>query len=167
MLFKKKEETDLIIPDKLPEKRVVELKDLRQFMLDGYKEIREVKQKNQELEDEIEKYKTSETIHNATLATLNEFKIRDEENQKEIQKLKQIINEKSTRILDLEELVNEAECNKLRIEEKEKNIEGLIKKSVKEKQKEIKIKIINLIKETKGSLSKSKLINLVETMKEE
>ena len=62
--------------------------------------------------------------------------------------------------------MNEAECNKLRIEEKEKNIEGLIKKSVKEKQKEIKIKIINLIKETKGSLSKSKLINLVETMKE-
>lgn len=45
MLFKKKEQTDLIIPDKLPEKRVVELKDLRQFMLDGYKEIREVKQK--------------------------------------------------------------------------------------------------------------------------
>ena len=162
-IFNKKENTtDLIITDKVPEKRIVELKDLRQFMIDGYNEIREVKQKNQELENKIEEYKTSETIHNATLATLNEFKMRDEENQKQIEKLKHTIDEKVTRILDLEELVNEAECNKQRIKEKEENIEITIKKSVQKTQKEIKTKIINLIKETKGNLSKSKLINLIE-----
>jgi len=162
-IFNKKENTtDLIITDKVPEKRIVELKDLRQFMIDGYNEIREVKQKNQELENKIEEYKTAETIHNATLATLNEFKMRDEENQKQIEKLKHTIDEKVTRILDLEELVNEAECNKQRIKEKEENIEITIKKSVQKTQKEIKTKIINLIKETKGNLSKSKLINLIE-----
>lgn len=162
-IFSKKENTtDLIITDKVPEKRIIELNDLRQFMIDGYNEIREVKQKNQELENKIEEYKTAETIHNATLATLNEFKIRDEENQKQIEKLKHTIDEKATRILDLEELVNETECNKKRIKEKEENIEITIKKSVQETQKEIKTKIINLIKETKGNLSKSKLINLIE-----
>ena len=162
-IFNKKENTtDLIITDKVPEKRIVELKDLRQFMIDGYNEIREVKQKNQELENKIEEYKTAETIHNATLATLNEFKMRDEENQKQIEKLKHTIDEKVTRILDLEELVNEAECNKQRIKEKEENIEITIKKSVQKTQMEIKTKIINLIKETKGNLSKSKLINLIE-----
>lgn len=162
-IFSKKENTtDLIITDKVPEKRIIELNDLRQFMIDGYNEIREVKQKNQELENKIEEYKIAETIHNATLATLNEFKIRDEENQKQIEKLKHTIDEKATRILDLEELVNETECNKQRIKEKEENIEITIKKSVQETQKEIKTKIINLIKETKGNLSKSKLINLIE-----
>lgn len=168
MFFNRKKEktTDLIISDKVPEKRVVELKDLRQFMLDGYNEIREVKQKNQELENKIEEYKMAETIHNATLATLNEFKIRDEENKKEIDKLKQTIDEKSTRILDLEELVSEAELDKQRVEEKEKNIQKTIKKSVKEKQQEIKAKVVNIIKETKGNLSKSKLINLVEKVEE-
>lgn len=166
MLFKKKEQTDLIIPDKVPEKRVVELKDLRQFMLDGYNEIRVVKQENQKLQDKIEEYKTAETIHNATLVTLNEFKIRDEENKKEIERLKQIIDEKSTRILDLEELVNEAELDKQRIEEKEKNIEKTIKKSANEKQQEVKAKIVNIIKQTKGTLSKSKLINLIEKVEE-
>ncbi len=165
-MFKKKEQTDLIIPDKVPEKRVIELKDLRQFMLDGYNEIREVKQKNQELENKIEEYKTAETIHNATLATLNEFKIRDEENKKEIERLKQTIDEKSTRILDLEDLANEAELDKQRIEEKEKNIEKTIKKSVNEKQQEVKAKIVNIIKQTKGTLSKSKLINLIEKVEE-
>lgn len=163
---KKEETTDLIIPDKVPEKRVVELNDLRQFMIDGYNEIREVKQKNQELENKIEEYKTAETIHNATLATLNEFKIRDEENKKEIEKLKQTIDEKSTRILDLEDLVNEAELNKQRIEEKEKNIDKTIKQAVKEKKKEIITNVISLIKETKGNLSKSKLINLIEKVEE-
>lgn len=168
MLFfkKEKETTDLIIPDKVPKKRVVELKDLRQFMLDGYNEIREVKQRNQELENKIEEYKTSETIHNATLATLNEFKIRDEENKKEIGKLKQTIDEKSTRILDLEDLVNEVELNKQRIEEKEKNIDKTIKQAVKEKKEKIVTNVINLIKETKGNLSKSKLINLIEKVEE-
>lgn len=165
MLFNKKIEkqsTELIISDKVPEKRVVELNDLRQFMLDGYEEIREVKQKNKELEDKIEEYKTAEIIHNATLATLNEFKIRDKENQKEIENLKKIINEKSDRILDLEDLVNEAEYNKKHIEEREKNIGNLMESAAQKAERELKEEICMLITSTKGNLSKSKLVNLIE-----
>ncbi len=169
MLFKKnkkEETTDLIITDKVPEKRVVELKDLRQFMIDGYNEIREVKQKNQELENKIEEYKTAETIHNATLAALNEFKIRDDENKKEIEKLNQVISEKSNRIIELEDLVNKAEYEKKSLEDKERNIDKTIKEEVKRNNKQTKEIIIKLIADTKGNLSKSKLVNLIETMEE-
>lgn len=86
-LFKKKEEEKIeitVIDDhkELPDFRKIAVPDLKQYLINGYNEIREVKKEKEELKNDLEKAKTYEDLYNATLVTLEEFRKRDEENKK-------------------------------------------------------------------------------------
>lgn len=59
-LFKKREQTEMITEETLPDVQQIKVPDLKQYLLNGYKEIREVKQENEKLQLKLEeesKYK--------------------------------------------------------------------------------------------------------------
>ena len=53
-LFKKKEQTEMITEEILPDVQQIKVPDLKQYLLNGYKEIREVKQDNEQLQLKLE-----------------------------------------------------------------------------------------------------------------
>ena len=60
LLFKKKEQTEMITEETLPDVQQIKVPDLKQYLLNGYKEIREVKSQNEQLQLKLEeesKYK--------------------------------------------------------------------------------------------------------------
>ena len=65
----------------LPDFRKITVPDLKQYLINGYDEIREVKKEKEILKEDLEKAKKFEDLYNSTLVVLNEFKERDEENK--------------------------------------------------------------------------------------
>ena len=60
LLFKEKEQTEMITEETLPDVQQIKVPDLKQYLLNGYKEIREVKNQNEQLQLKLEeesKYK--------------------------------------------------------------------------------------------------------------
>ena len=101
----------------LPDFRKIAVPDLKQYLIEGYEEIREVKKQKEDLKEELENAKKYKELYDATLITLNEFKTRDEENKKIQTKMDKEISEKEIKIADLKEEVNtykilETETNK-------------------------------------------------------
>lgn len=80
--------------------------DLKQYLVNGYNEIRQVKQKLEEKEEELEKEKIYKIKYDATLVTLDEFKNRDDENKEKIKKMEQKIIEKNEEIYELNSKLN-------------------------------------------------------------
>lgn len=147
----------------------VKVPDLKQYLVDGYNEIRQVKKEKIELENKLEEQKQIEHLYNGTLVTLSEFKTRDEENKKEIEHLKQIIDNKKDEIYKLEEKINNYRINEKKIEEHKeelKRIENGIHEEIdsrtKENIKQYKGELCKIIKRAKGNLSKEKIIKIIE-----
>lgn len=149
----------------LPDFRKIAIPDLKQYLIEGYEEIREVKKQREELKEELEDTKKYKDLYDATLVTLNEFKTRDEEN-KEIQtKMDREIIEKEIKIADLKEEVNNYKILETETNKKIENIEKIKQEEKNNAIKEYKEKLIEEINNTKGTISKSKLIGIISSIK--
>lgn len=85
-----KEKILSLIPKK-QELREIKVPDLKQYLVNGYNEIRQVKQEKIKLENELEEEKKNKQLYEGALVTLDEFRKRDEENNKEISRLREKI----------------------------------------------------------------------------
>lgn len=149
----------------LPDFRKITVPDLKQYLANGYKEIRDVKQKNEELKEKLENEKKYRDLYESTLIVLNEFKDRDEEN-KEIQiKMENKINEKEKEITELKEQVNTYRILETEINKKIENIELIKKETSTAVIKDYKEKLVEEINNTKGNISKSKLFSIINDVK--
>lgn len=169
--FKKEEKTEKIeitvIDDnkELPDFRKITVPDLKQYLINGYDEIREVKKEKEKLKNDLEKAKTYEDLYNATLVTLEEFRKRDEENKTNLRKLEYKINEKENEISNLKEQVNTYRILEIETNKKIENIEKIKKEEKSNGIKEYKEKLIQEITNTKGNISKSKLFSIINYIK--
>lgn len=169
--FSKKTKTEnieiTVIDDneELPDFRKIAVPDLKQYLIEGYEEIREVKKQKEDLKEELENAKKYKELYDATLITLNEFKTRDEEN-KEIQiKMDKEIIEKEIKITDLKEEVNTYKILETETNKKIENIEKIKQEERNNAIKEYQEKLIEEINNTKGPISKSKLISIISSIK--
>ena len=85
-----KEKILSLIPKK-QELREIKVPDLKQYLVNGYNEIRQVKQEKIKLENELEEEQKNKQLYEGALVTLDEFRKRDEENNKEISRLREKI----------------------------------------------------------------------------
>lgn len=148
-----KEKILSLIPKK-QEVREIKVPDLKQYLINGYEEIRQVKREKIELENQLEEQKKNEQLYNGALVTLEEFRRRDEENNKEILRLRDKIRDKQKEIDDINSKLNTYKIRQHEYDKKEKEYSENI-------EKEIKIKIIKNIKNRKGNLSKDTIINII------
>lgn len=149
----------------LPDFRKITVPDLKQYLIKGYDEIREVKKEKEILEEDLEKAKKFEDLYNSTLVVLNEFKERDEENKIIQTKLENKINEKETEIKNLKEQINTYRIIEIETNKKIDNIEKIKKEEKNNGIKEYKEKLIEEINNTKGNISKSKLLSIINDLK--
>ncbi|MBR1540711.1 MAG: hypothetical protein IJ629_06140 [Clostridia bacterium] len=160
--------SEIIVVDdnkELPDIRKIAVPDLKQYLIQGYAEIREIKAKNQELENKLEEAQKNKELYEATLVTLNEFRNRDKENKQEISKLQAKKDDLVKQIDNKTEIINNYKIreNELCRRENERDIQDTI--IANNAVKEYKQKLIDKISNTKGNISKSTLINLIEGIK--
>lgn len=168
--FDKKTSEELIVVDdnkQLPDARKISVPDLKQYLLDGYKEIRQVKQEREELKQKLEDAQKYKQLYEATLITLEEFKLRDAENQENIKQLEEKLNVKNNIISDLNETIADYAAKEHKIENILENIEDIKKQERKNSIKFYKEKLVIEIENYRGNISKSKLINLINCIKGE
>lgn len=149
----------------LPDFRKITVPDLKQYLIKGYDEIREVKKEKEILKEDLEKAKKFEDLYNSTLVVLNEFKERDEENKIIQTKLENKIDEKETEIKNLKEQINTYRIIEIETNKKIDNIEKIKKEEKNNGIKEYKEKLIEEINNTKGTISKSKLVSIIDSIK--
>lgn len=113
-----------------------------------------MKREKIQLENQLEEQKKNEQLYNGALVTLEEFRRRDEENNKEILRLRDKIRDKQKEIDDINSKLNTYKIRQHEYDKKEKEYSENI-------EKEIKIKIIENIKNRKGNLSKDTIINII------
>lgn len=83
-LFKKKENVEITVIDdnkQLPDFRKISVPDLKQYLVNGYEEIRQVRNKKEELQKKYEDALEYKKLYETTLLTLEEFEKRDNENK--------------------------------------------------------------------------------------
>lgn len=164
-LFKNKQKAEMIIEEKLPNVQQIKVPDLKQYLLNGYEEIREVKNQNEQLQLKLEEESKYKLLYDGALVTLEEFKRREKEDKDRINNLQTKLNEKQEEIYKLNDLVNTYKIKQLQVDEKLKNIDNLIQDNINSAIMNFKATIIDLIKNTKGNISKDKVCNLIQKMK--
>lgn len=163
-LFKNKQKAEMIIEEKLPDVQQIKVPDLKQYLLNGYQEIREIKQENEQLQLKLEEKSKYKLLYDGVLVTLEEFKTREEENKNKINELQTKLNEKQEEIYKLNDLVNTYKIKQLQVDEQLKNTDNLIQDNIDSAIMNFKATIIDLIKNTKGNISKDKVCNLIKRM---
>lgn len=156
-----KEKIVMLIPKKQESVKEVKVPDLKQYLVNGYEEIRQVKKENIELENQLEEEKKNKQLYEGTLVTLSEFQQRDKDNKNEINKLKNKIKEKEQEINNINSQLNTYKIRQIEYDKREKNLKNEINENVKRKINILKDNICNKIKNTKGNLSKDKVIDIV------
>ena len=163
-----KEKILALIPKKQEqevESKEIKVLDLKQYLVNGYEEIRQVKQKNIELKDKLEEESKNKQLYEGALVTLSEFQKRDEENKKEITKLENKLEKKQKEIENLNSTLNTYKINEYEFNKRKSELENEIEKVVKKTINLYKENLIQEIENTKGNLSKSKIVNIVEALK--
>lgn len=144
--------------------RKVKITDIKQYLVDEFKLTKELDKENKQLYKKIENFELDAQKHELTLITLNEYKKRITEKNKEIEDLKQekknikekysnAINERNDALIETKKYKNELI---------QKN--NSIKKDLETNKNEIKKNIIELIKIQKGNISKEKIIGLINNI---
>ena len=155
-----KEKIVMLIPKKESAKEI-KVPDLKQYLVNGYEEIRQVKKENIELENQLEEEKKNKQLYEGALVTLSEFQQRDKDNKNEIDRLKNKIKEKEQEINNINSQLNTYKIRQIEYDKREKNLKNEINENVKRKINILKDNICNKIKNTKGNLSKDKVIDIV------
>ncbi len=155
-----KEKIVMLIPKKENVKEI-KVPDLKQYLVNGYEEIRQVKKENIELENQLEEEKKNKQLYEGALVTLSEFQQRDTDNKNEINRLKNKIKEKEQEINNINSQLNTYKIKQIEYDKREKNLKNEINENVKTKIDILKDNICNKIKNTKGNLSKDKIIDII------
>lgn len=156
-----KEKIVALIPKKQESVKEIKVPDLKQYLVNGYEEIRQVKKENIELENQLEEEKKNKQLYEGALVTLSEFQQRDKDNKNEIDRLKNKIKEKEQEINNINSQLNTYKIKQIEYDKREKNLKNEINENVKRKINILKDNICNKIKNTKGNLSKDKVIDIV------
>ena len=156
-----KEKIVALIPKKQESVEEIKVPDLKQYLVNGYEEIRQVKKENIELENQLEEEKKNKQLYEGALVTLSEFQQRDKDNKNEINRLKNKIKEKEQEINNINSQLNTYKIRQIEYDKREKNLKNEINENVKRKINILKDNICNKIKNTKGNLSKDKVIDIV------
>lgn len=167
-LFKKKENVEITVIDdneQLPDIRKIAIPDLKQYLLKGYEEIREVKQEKEELKEKLENALQYKELYEASLVINFEFETRDKENKEKIEKLESKLNSALNDNYNLKEQLNEYKIRENELQEKEDNINTLKLLAIENAIKEYNNRLIDEIEKLKGNISKSKLVNLIRDFK--
>lgn len=155
-----KEKMLSLIPTK--EMKQIKVPDLKQYLVNGYEEIRKVKQENIELENRLEEEKKNKQLYDGALVTLDEFRRRDDDNKKEIERLKQKLEDKQDEIDNLNSELNTYKIKQNEYDKKEKNLKQEIEEEKRWVLANYKKRLCNDIRNTKGVLSKDKVISLIK-----
>ena len=155
-----KEKIVMLIPKKESVKEI-KVPDLKQYLVNGYEEIRQVKKENIELENQLEEEKKNKQLYEGALVKLSEFEQRDKDNKNEINRLKNKIKEKEQEINNINSQLNTYKIRQIEYDKREKNLKNEINENVKTKIDILKDNICSKIKNTKGNLSKDKVIDIV------
>ncbi len=161
-LFNKKEKTEMIIEETLPDVQQIKVPDLKQYLLNGYKEIREVKQENEQLQLKLEEESKYKLLYDGALVTLEEFKTREEENKNKINELQTKLNEKQEELYKLNDLLNTYKIKQAKVDEQAKKISSLVQDNIDLSISNFKDRVIETIKNTKGNISKDKVCDLIQ-----
>lgn len=156
-----KEKIVTLIPKKTESVKEIKVPDLKQYLVNGYEEIRQVKKENIELENQLEEEKKNKQLYEGALVTLSEFKQRDKDNKNEIDRLKNKIKEKEQEINNINSQLNTYKIRQIEYDKREKNLKNEINENVKAKIDILKDNICNEIKNTKGNLSKDRIIDII------
>lgn len=156
-----KEKIVALIPKKQESVKEIKVPDLKQYLVNGYEEIRQVKKEKIELENQLEEEKKNKQLYEGALVTLSEFQQRDKDNKNEINRLKNKIKEKEQEINNINSQLNTYKIRQIEYDKREKNLKNEINENVKRKINILKDNICNKIKNTKGNLSKDKVIDIV------
>ena len=156
-----KEKIVALIPKKQENVKEIKVPDLKQYLVNGYEEIRQVKKENIELENQLEEEKKNKQLYEGALVTLSEFRQRDKDNKNEIDRLKNKIKEKEQEINNINSQLNTYKIRQIEYDKREKNLKNEINENVKRKINILKDNICSKIKNTKGNLSKDKVIDIV------
>lgn len=144
-----------------PLKKEIKVNDLKQYMIDGYEEIRAVKLEKEELELKLEEEKKNKYLYETSLVALEEFRKRDNENKEQINNLTIKIAQKDDEIYKVKSEINTYKINEYNFKKADEEKEKVFKK----KYKEI---LSNAIINEKGNLSKEKIIKIIsKQLKEE
>ena len=162
----------------------VTISDIKQYLVDEFKKSDNQQKQIEELKDKLKSALELEIKYNATLITLDEYKKRLEDREKRIIKLDKDIEKLQKEVIKIEEQKNneilkykklDIEYIKLKnsfdeeVDNKANSIKKILSKEHhmevlkinKQKEEFIKEKI-NTIKSKKGTLSKAKVIEILE-----
>lgn len=152
-LFSKK--NNLVVKEN--EIQAIKVRDLKEYLVKDFEEIKIKEQTIDKLELEIEELKKIEIKYNATLITLEEFNARVLREKDKNVRLEQKITEKNKEIAQLNEEKNNCLIREKIAIDKIENTKDFVIPEFKEKIKKV-------IDNTKGNLSKKKVIELINNI---
>lgn len=152
-LFSKK--NNLVVKEN--EIQAIKVRDLKEYLVKDFEEIKTKEQTIDKLESEIDELKKIEIKYNATLITLEEFNARVLREKDKNIRLEQKIIEKNKEIAQLNEEKNNCLIREKIAIDKIENTKDFIIPEFKEKIKKV-------IDNTKGNLSKKKVIELINNI---
>lgn len=162
-MLKIREKMLSLIPKRQENLKEIKVPDLKQYLVNGYEEIRQVKQKNIELTEQLEEERKNKQLYEGTLVTLAEFKQRDDENKREIKRLENKVKEKEEKISNINSELNTYKIRQIEYNKREGNLNNEINERVKTEIDKLKENICSKIKGTKGNLGgKNMIINFSE-----
>lgn len=161
-IFKKKQQ-EMEINQDLENVKMIPIPDIRPYMIKGYEENQKNRDKIKELEKELATYKAkaekNEQLYNAALISTQEFETRFNESNKDAEYYKKLyLEEKDFRIKDNEQHLDMYNQLKETYYFLQGNFNGEVSKAV----KLYKTNIEKIIKSSKGNLSKSKILNILD-----
>lgn len=152
-LFSKK--NNLVVKEN--EIQAIKVRDLKEYLVKDFEEIKIKEQTIDKLESEIDELKKIEIKYNATLITLEEFNARILREKDKNIRLEQKITEKNKEIAKLNEEKNNCLIREKIANDKIEDTKNFVIPEFKEKIKKA-------IDDTKGNLSKKKVIELIDNI---
>lgn len=140
---------------KIKYSRKVKVTDIKQYLVDEFNLVKQLETENKELHNLLEQAKELEDKYNLTLVTLEEYKARVDAKKIDILELRSKIKQ-----FDAKNKILTTERNDLVLANK--RIERELENKQNRLINHIKQDLIELIKEKKGTLSKRKIIELIE-----
>ena len=155
----------------------IKIADIKQYLVDEFQKTNKQQQEIERLKDGVKKAVEIELKYNTTLVTLDEYKKRLEDRERRISKLEQDIECLEKKLKKENELKNdeilkykklEDNYNKIKknfdevLEDKVKSIKSILNEEHYLEKKQLIENKIKLIKELKGTLSKAKVLDILE-----
>ena len=155
-IFKKKKD------EELKNVKMIPVPDIRAYMVKGYEEIREIKAKAEEEEQQKNNYKElaekNEKLYNATLISLQEFENRYNTSKATADRYKKLYEEEKEK-REEDNYNNENEINELKSKLYSQNIK--LEKAKAIISTETIQELINKFDSVKGNLSKARVMRIL------